>query len=228
MRFNPPPNWPPSPAGWTPPAGWSPDPSWGPTPAGWQLWVDDTSPTPSRGPKRRGRWIVPTAVGVVALLVGIGIGNTSKTKTTTASSAAAATPATVTVTETAQASAPAQAAATVTVTATAPAPVQATPTAAPAVAKPAVIADIKGNGIKQTGNFNVQADQWTIAYAFDCTAFGQSGNFSVSVYTSDGTPSDIAANAIAIKGQDSTVEHGAGTYYLQVDSECSWHIVVTG
>lgn len=40
-RFNPPPGWPPAPAGWTPPPGWSPDPSWPAPPAGWQLWVED-------------------------------------------------------------------------------------------------------------------------------------------------------------------------------------------
>ena len=39
MRFNPPPNWPPIPPGWTPPPGWQPDPSWPPPPPGWQLWV---------------------------------------------------------------------------------------------------------------------------------------------------------------------------------------------
>jgi hypothetical protein len=39
MRFNPPPNWPPVPPGWTPPAGWQPDPSWPPPPPGWPLWV---------------------------------------------------------------------------------------------------------------------------------------------------------------------------------------------
>jgi len=41
MRYNPPPNWPKPPDGWTPSAEWSPDPSWPPPPAGWQLWVDD-------------------------------------------------------------------------------------------------------------------------------------------------------------------------------------------
>lgn len=40
-KFNPPPNWPPAPAGWTPPEGWRPDPSWGPAPVGWNFWVDD-------------------------------------------------------------------------------------------------------------------------------------------------------------------------------------------
>lgn len=44
MRFNPPPNWPPAPPGWTPDADWAPDPSWPPPPPGWQLWVDDFGP----------------------------------------------------------------------------------------------------------------------------------------------------------------------------------------
>lgn len=43
MRYNPPPNWPKPPEGWTPSAEWSPDPTWPPPPPGWQLWVDDAS-----------------------------------------------------------------------------------------------------------------------------------------------------------------------------------------
>lgn len=43
MRYNPPPNWPPTPPGWTPPPGWQPDPSWPPPPPGWQLWLPDTN-----------------------------------------------------------------------------------------------------------------------------------------------------------------------------------------
>lgn len=39
MRFNPPPGWPPAPAGWVPDPGWQPDPSWPEPPAGWPLWV---------------------------------------------------------------------------------------------------------------------------------------------------------------------------------------------
>ena len=49
MRFNSPPNWPPSPPGWTPPPDWRPDPSWPPPPPGWQLWVDDTPPSNKKG-----------------------------------------------------------------------------------------------------------------------------------------------------------------------------------
>ncbi len=41
MRFNPPPGWPPAPAGWVAPPGWQPDPSWPEPPPGWRLWVED-------------------------------------------------------------------------------------------------------------------------------------------------------------------------------------------
>jgi hypothetical protein len=40
-RFNPPPGWPPAPAGWVAPPGWQPDPSWPAPPPGWQLRVQD-------------------------------------------------------------------------------------------------------------------------------------------------------------------------------------------
>jgi putative regulator of septum formation len=45
LRFNPPPGWPPAPAGFTPEPGWKPDPSWPPLPSGWQLWVNDDQPS---------------------------------------------------------------------------------------------------------------------------------------------------------------------------------------
>jgi hypothetical protein len=41
MRFNPPPNWPRFPNGWTPPDGWQPDPLWPQPPFGWPLWVEE-------------------------------------------------------------------------------------------------------------------------------------------------------------------------------------------
>ncbi len=50
MRFNPPPNWPPAPAGWTPGPGWAPDATWPEPPPGWPLWVQEP-PT--------GGWVPP-------------------------------------------------------------------------------------------------------------------------------------------------------------------------
>ncbi|WP_456845465.1 LppU/SCO3897 family protein [Cellulomonas sp. P5_C6] len=44
MKFNPPPNWPPPPEGFTPEPGWTPDPMLPAPPPGWQLWVEDSVP----------------------------------------------------------------------------------------------------------------------------------------------------------------------------------------
>src|SRR5688500_4547662 len=51
MRYNPPPNWPQPPAGWTPPPGWRPQAAWGPAPPGWQFWVEvhPSAPVPGQG-----------------------------------------------------------------------------------------------------------------------------------------------------------------------------------
>lgn len=47
MKFNPPPNWPQPPSGWTPPRGWNPDPSWPAPPDGWHLWLPDEAAGPA-------------------------------------------------------------------------------------------------------------------------------------------------------------------------------------
>jgi hypothetical protein len=44
LRFNPPPEWPPVPEGFTPQPGWQPDPSWPPSPPGWKLWITEDQP----------------------------------------------------------------------------------------------------------------------------------------------------------------------------------------
>ena len=62
-RFNPPPNWPPAPPGWTPPPTWQPDPAWGPPPPGWELW------TTSRANPRAFAWSFAFAGGFYALIL---------------------------------------------------------------------------------------------------------------------------------------------------------------
>jgi hypothetical protein len=63
-RLNPPPGWPPVPAGWTPPANWQPDPSWPAPPPGWQLWIEDAAPAAATG---RVATAVPVATAKPAL-----------------------------------------------------------------------------------------------------------------------------------------------------------------
>ena len=61
MRFNPPPNWPQPPAGWSPPADWEPDPSWPQPPFGWPLWIaeDEFVISPSRATASRAQSTQP-------------------------------------------------------------------------------------------------------------------------------------------------------------------------
>jgi FKBP-type peptidyl-prolyl cis-trans isomerase len=86
LQFNPPPNWPAQPPGWTPPPGWVPDPSWPPPPAGWPLWITDAGAAgtlPGAGPgtearrfqrrRARGIWLGIAAAAVAVVLVGGGL-----------------------------------------------------------------------------------------------------------------------------------------------------------
>jgi len=71
VKYNPPPTWPPPPAGWTPPPGWQPDPAWGPPPEGWQLW------TKVRANPAAWRWSFLSALAYYVLLIAalaIGLG----------------------------------------------------------------------------------------------------------------------------------------------------------
>ncbi len=49
-RFNPPPNWPAVPSGWTPPPGWQPPADWPAPPKFWQLWTLEPEPQPQAAP----------------------------------------------------------------------------------------------------------------------------------------------------------------------------------
>lgn len=79
IRFNPPPNWPVPPPGWTPPPGWAPHPAWPPPPAGWQLWIADSGyahegsgaamGAHARRTRRPPRWVIILAVLVVGFII---------------------------------------------------------------------------------------------------------------------------------------------------------------
>jgi len=65
--LNPPPGWPPVPAGWTPPANWQPDPSWPAPPPGWQLWIEDRGPVATAAPAAVARPAARTPAGAAAM-----------------------------------------------------------------------------------------------------------------------------------------------------------------
>jgi hypothetical protein len=97
---------------------------------------------------------------------------------------------------------------------------------APAGAK--VLLDKTGSGIGKTAIFTTSGE-WEIDYTFDCSNFGQSGNFAITIYDGKGSLVDIAANQLAAKGSDTVPEHNlSGPYYLDMNSECDWHVIVKG
>jgi hypothetical protein len=169
---------------------------------------------PQKPTVRRRTAILGSAGGLVlGLIIGAAGHSTSKTSTTAAGTATATT--TVTSTVTAHDAAPAAAH---TSAAAPPAP---STTAAP---KPAVVFTTSGNGIKNTANFTTGAE-WSVAYTFDCSGAGGTGNF---VLTVSGDLGDTLANALAAKGSDTSYEHGKpGSHYLQVNSECDWTLKVS-
>ena len=102
-----------------------------------------------------------------------------------------------------------------------------TPTAAPT---PTALLTLKGNGIKNSKTFTASGDSVDVAYNFDCKGFGSQGNFIAHLVDASGS-ADSIANALASKGSDSTTVYLSGTegpYHVEVISECSWSLTVSG
>jgi len=103
--------------------------------------------------------------------------------------------------------------------------------AAPAVSSTpptTVLLDQSGSGEAQTKPFTTTGE-WTVAYTFDCSAWGSSGNFQFDVANTDGSDNlDNGANDLAMSGGNTDYYYDAGQHYLSVNSECDWHVVVKG
>lgn len=100
----------------------------------------------------------------------------------------------------------------------------ATPTSAPQV-----LLDLSGNGTKQTQVFTAGGD-WDLNWDYDCSNFGYQGNFIVSVYNKDGSVSfeNTLVNQMGKSGADVQHYHKGGTFYLDINSMCSWHVNAKG
>lgn len=84
--------------------------------------------------------------------------------------------------------------------------------------------DITGDGAHTSQVFTVP-DEWVLAYSYDCSAMGGQGNFQVDISNADGSLSDNqGVNELAASGNTSQNYHSGGSLYLQINSECHWHI----
>jgi hypothetical protein len=103
------------------------------------------------------------------------------------------------------------------------------PSPTPPPKGPTVLLDKYGNGGGGNTPIFHTTGEWTITYDFDCTAFGFNGNFQIYVYDGTSALKDVPVNSLAMKGTDTVYEHNlSGPYYLTINTECNWHIIVKG
>lgn len=97
------------------------------------------------------------------------------------------------------------------------------PTTPIRAAAPKVIFSLSGQGIQNTGQFQMP-DSWLLEWSYDCSGFGNSGNFIV---LEDGGQdfSGASVNELGAGGHGTTHVYGdSGPHYLSMNSECSWTI----
>lgn len=88
----------------------------------------------------------------------------------------------------------------------------------------------EGGGVKSSGPFTASGDSVALAYHFDCSALGTSGTFIETFYDMNGLVLDTVKE-FAKSGARTTVVYIANTappYHLDVNSQCTWAITVTG
>lgn len=215
-------------------SGLPPQPSSGQPPAGGSHLpgLDGLRDPAATRPRRRLRNVLLGSGAVLTVLfVGVAIGaagaGTAKpapAPTVTVTATAAPAPA-VTVTETARPAAVARP--TVTVTAAAPAAATSSPPSG-------VLMTFSGSGIRNSASFVVNSSTVIAHYSYDCSAFGDPGNFIADMVS--GSPSSLSyddqsiANALGSGGSQTTTlypQNQGGSYHLEVNSECSWSITLT-
>lgn len=108
-------------------------------------------------------------------------------------------------------------------------PASGTATAPATASRATVLATFTGSGDETTRKFTIGGDgTWKLDWSYSCAAFGQSGNFIVS---GDGgnDVNGVNVNELGNDGKGGTWAYSdAGSHYLSVNSECSWHVRVIG
>jgi hypothetical protein len=87
-----------------------------------------------------------------------------------------------------------------------------------------------GNGIQQTETINLSSD-WTLEWTCDPSSSALSSyNVLVYVYNSDGSLAGVAVDTICSSSNTSgsTQMHQGGSVYLEIISEATWTLTVTG
>jgi hypothetical protein len=94
----------------------------------------------------------------------------------------------------------------------------ATPTSTPA--PPQTLLNQQGSGTASTASFSAPKN-WDLVWSYDCSSFGSSGNFEVDI---QGNLGPLGVNQMGTSGSGTEYYHQGGSYYLEVNSECSWQV----
>ena len=80
----------------------------------------------------------------------------------------------------------------------------------------------------QTPQFTETGNSWTLSWSYNCSGFGSTGNFGVSVNQPSGDLySDPGPNELGMGGSGTDHYFDTGVFSLSVISECSWSITVS-
>jgi hypothetical protein len=98
-----------------------------------------------------------------------------------------------------------------------------TTTTAPA---PVVLWQQTGSGIESGQQFTVPpgVKGWNEVWTYDCSAFGQSGNFATNIngYGGASNTLDSGTNQLGMSGSGTNHYYDHGTFSIDVNSECNW------
>lgn len=91
------------------------------------------------------------------------------------------------------------------------------------------VATYSGTGLQNTTTFTVHTDPWGVAWAYNSDSSDGECYFGITVYSGN-SEVDLAANAVETgDGSGSNLMYlPAGTYHLQIDSECAYAVGVVG
>ena len=87
--------------------------------------------------------------------------------------------------------------------------------------------------LNQTGHdseliqaFTTKGD-WNLSWSYDCSHFGHQGIFEIAIfYTDGGITSLTPVNQFGKQGTGEEHYQGNGSYYLAINSLCSWRVQV--
>lgn len=90
-----------------------------------------------------------------------------------------------------------------------------------------VLVRMSGRDDDNSAPFPVTSSQVTVRYSYDCSSFGQAGNFIVDLETAGGGDDQSVADGLSMGAHATTTvypEDQGALYHVEVDSDCSWKL----